>query len=986
VEKHSERKSRSRSRGRARDNADETALVPVDGRSPIQDIHLSEKIYVDEVDMPFRPAFLPEHEDGLPTDLEIFVGGLPKKCTERDLWEHLCRLGAADVKEILLLRRQKVSKGMAYVVFNRHDHAVLAKTKLNGIPASAIPCGGKVAADEHGTLLARFSESERCINGRQCVYGTDMAGLLLGARGKMVEQVKEASGLRKVLLTGRSMRSYGEVDEDPRLHLVVYYESGEAENVTKAIKVWGEQLGLIHKELVEKAGKGMGKGARPPTPLDAAMHMRPPYYGAMDGYGHYMPPALPSIEATEEAPVFVQRRTPAASVAAEGEKDKEAASSSGPKVLEATCLRGQELRWQPWPEVGKFNEEWGVVPLRWGLRGELFVLLRRRDTGELRVCAADVHRPVEKWPVLSTRPGSSRTVKYKSFTFREHLFTIAIDRQIGSLQVYHVPDPSAPWTLAFETTLPEAGAAAGEKPDGNSDDGEDGKDGKEGKDGKDPKGQGLGITRAAKLYVFYATDRSPHVVAVNPQGEAEAAAKVFRIADPAKQWTPCAHAPALSSKARVMPVYTKTERDGATFVDVALLSVDSGTDEMSVHVMPGNDDTKPWLLLSKLPFRGDSRFCCAYVPGKPEPVLMAGSPTERVLKLCHLNLIEWSAAKKKDSQELPSTPVVEVKFSRPMGSIWPETHFNQEGQTVVATPIDCTTDLPVSRHPWIASVGPVGSDPPQQPGVAGANGSAAQDPASKPPGAAPPFDSKGPRGPTPGGAHELVPFGAPRPPMARPPFDEQRSPFDGAGPHGQRTGYPPHPHMPPLGRPPPAGYMGPPYGPAFGPPFGPPGAAPYGRPPLDPSFGRPPYGPPGWPPRGPPGWGPQPPAAAASFDTAPRATGDPAQWEVGQLVEANFRDSGQWQVARIVAKLQNQTFDIEYKGDYMEWQVHGDRLRVLSGSGQGAPAGEASGAPGMQGAPGAHSIPEPADKDDGGEKDRKHHRHRRRRHHRSEKD
>merc|ERR1719203_1862480 len=181
---------------------------------------------------------------------------------------------------------------MAYVVFNRHDHAMLAKHKLHGAPAASVPCGGQLQADERGVLLARFSESERCINGRQCVYGTDMVGLLLGTRGKCMEQVKEASGLRKVLLTGRSMRSYGQVDEDPRLHLVVYYEAHEAENVSKAIEVWGEQLGGVHREIVEKAGKGLGRGRGGPPPpphpfpmgmgpMDGPMHMRPPF--PMDG-------------------------------------------------------------------------------------------------------------------------------------------------------------------------------------------------------------------------------------------------------------------------------------------------------------------------------------------------------------------------------------------------------------------------------------------------------------------------------------------------------------------------------------------------------------------------------------------------------------------------------------------------------------------------------------------------------------------------------
>lgn len=224
--------SSGKGRRRRDADADEGALVPLDRKpSPVKDSWVPEKVYIDEVEMPYRPNYVPEHEDGLPTDLEIFVKGLPKVCAERDLWEHLYRLGATDVKEILLLRRQKQPKGMAYVVFNRHDHAVLAKNKLHNMPASSIPCGGETPNEDKQLLQVRFSESERCINGRSNVYGADMAVLLMGPRGRAMLEVKDASGLRKVTLTGRNMKTYGQVDEDPRMHMVVYYETDEVENV-----------------------------------------------------------------------------------------------------------------------------------------------------------------------------------------------------------------------------------------------------------------------------------------------------------------------------------------------------------------------------------------------------------------------------------------------------------------------------------------------------------------------------------------------------------------------------------------------------------------------------------------------------------------------------------------------------------------------------------------------------------------------------------
>lgn len=470
---------RSGKGSRRRKGDDAGALVPLNRKpSPVKDSWVAEKVYIDEVEMPYRPNYVPEHEDGLPTDLEIFVKGLPMVCAERELWEHLYRLGATDVKEILLLRRQKQSKGMAYVVFNRHEHAILAKNKLQGMPASSIPCG-ESAVQEQQSLQVRFSESERCINGRNNVYGADMPVLLMGPRGRAMLEVKEGSGLRKVTLTGRSMKTFGQVDEDPRMHLVVYYEADEVDTVSKALEVWGKQLGEIHREIVERSkGKGKGKGWpwMPPPYFDG----RPPYgpmpyprphgappYGPMP----HMPPHmhLPP-EPVVEAPVLLTRRRL-------GEHGH--AELSGDKVVEVTSLRGRELRWQPWPDVSKFNGEWKVIPLRWGLRGELFVLLRHRTSGETKVCAAEVEKSLEKWPVLHSNSASSSFAKYKSFTFNEHLFVISIDRGSGALKVFHVPDPSSPWNVAFETTLPE-----------------------------DPKGnRDFPLSRFAKLCVFYGVDR-----------------------------------------------------------------------------------------------------------------------------------------------------------------------------------------------------------------------------------------------------------------------------------------------------------------------------------------------------------------------------------------------------------------------------------------------------------------------------------------------
>ena len=267
-------------------------------------------------------------------------------------------------------------------------------------------------------------------------------------------------------------------------------------------------------------GKGKGKGW-PPWPHFPPYGHRPPgppYGPPMPHHmmaGPPMPHMHPPPEPMVEAPVILTRRR-----RREAEGDAEL---SPEKITEATSLRGRELRWQPWPDVSKFNGEWKVIPLRWGLRGELFVLLRHRETGETKVCAAEVQSPLEKWPVLHSneKTASSPSAKYKSFTFNEHLFVISIDRESGALKVFHVPDPSSSWNVAFETTLPENPQ---DRPD-------------------------FPLSRSAKLCVFYTADRTPCVLAVEPTAAGKAAT-VFRIKDPATVWTPCGEAPSLAAKVR----------------------------------------------------------------------------------------------------------------------------------------------------------------------------------------------------------------------------------------------------------------------------------------------------------------------------------------------------------------------------------------------------------------------------------------------------
>lgn len=264
------------------------------------------------------------------------------------------------------------------------------------------------------------------------------------------------------------------------------------------------------------------------------------------------------------------------------------------------------------------------------------------------------------------------------------------------------------------------------------------------------------------------------MVAVGPNGN-ERTTTIFRITDPGKAWKPCSEAPMLPQKVRLLMVYTKARAPGPTNFEACLLAVDT-SGEMKVFHVPSDLD-QPWVLISTLPFAGDTRLSCIYVPGKPEPLLMVGSPTEKKQKLCHLNLMEWRLVKEDDRRPPPKAPVLEEKFSRPMSSLWPgNAREGCDPETVVALPVDCTADLPVSRHSWVTTpIIPPGAD--YRPGAPGFDGRPSR----------PPFDYPGPPGSG--------------PPPPRPPFQAL------AGPPGfePRPDAPPAPAGPDLDLGPPPG-------------------------------------------------------------------------------------------------------------------------------------------------------------------------------------
>ena len=205
--------------------------------------------------------------------------------------------------------------------------------------------------------------------------------------------------------------------------------------------------------------------------------------------------------------------------------------------------------------------------------------------------------------------------------------------------------------------------------------------------------------------------RIPSVVAVESNA-ADRTTTIFRITDPAKAWKPCAEAPVLPQKVRLLMVYTKARAPGPTNFEACLFAIANG--EMKVFQVP-SDLEQPWVLISTVPIASDTRLSCIYVPGKPEPLLMAGSPTEKMQKLCHLNLMEWRLAKEDERLPTPKMSVMEEKFSRPMSSLWSGKE-GRDPQSVVALPVDSTADLAVSRHTWVTTpIIPPGAEPGRPP-------------------------------------------------------------------------------------------------------------------------------------------------------------------------------------------------------------------------------------------------------------------------------
>ncbi|CAD7971822.1 unnamed protein product [Amoebophrya sp. A25] len=226
------------------------------------------KLYIDEMNFPRRRV-----DQIHPEEMEVFISGMRSDIDEECVWKCLCAVGASDVAEILLLKDQDrgdISKGMAYVLFSNQAHAMTATQKLSMRPLHAGV--NDIATDQ---LKCVWSESERVLRGSNGSHREELIGKLMGKKAVRMQEIQQAIGANRAILTGRGMKGYGTTDECTRLHLVLCIQPGTGiEMMEKAKPVWEEQLTYAYQD-----GYNGGRDQQP---------FRPP--GVQNPGGVFIPP------------------------------------------------------------------------------------------------------------------------------------------------------------------------------------------------------------------------------------------------------------------------------------------------------------------------------------------------------------------------------------------------------------------------------------------------------------------------------------------------------------------------------------------------------------------------------------------------------------------------------------------------------------------------------------------------------------------------
>ncbi|KAF4674734.1 hypothetical protein FOL47_008784 [Perkinsus chesapeaki] len=430
-----------------------------------------EKIYVDELDLQNRYDGEPYTTTGVQSDDELFIRNLPKSISDNEIGVSLSKYGS--IMEVFIVRdggaTPTESRGEAYVLFESHDGASACKDAIDGKFASEIIPGAQ-AMDE--PMVVTFSDSQRMLQGSMGAYRHDnIFSRLMGPSGMNVKQIASVCKAR-VTLAARSMKNYGSVFTDPRVHIMVYYDSGRPgpqpkehvlalakEEFTKLVDhvlQWAKETKPVHRT---NSGKGYGRSMQPPPPpppppmggQQQPPPPPPPPIGGMPppppGVGVINGGALPSGDMLlASTPVMVTLKNP-----------------PGLDVSELSTLKSEgEQFYLSKPDAAQPTERgWKCTPLRWSNEKEPFVILQHKQTGRLRMCVSRSDSPMEMWPTMfETRDDQALAEsKLVPMMLRAPLapgetpdspgqylmIVLALHRPTGAGRVFQVSAPNQPW-------------------------------------------------------------------------------------------------------------------------------------------------------------------------------------------------------------------------------------------------------------------------------------------------------------------------------------------------------------------------------------------------------------------------------------------------------------------------------------------------------------------------------------------------------------
>lgn len=363
------------------------------------------------------------------------------------------------------------SRGEAYVLFETHDGASACKAAIDGKYASEVITGAS-STDE--PMVVTFSDSQRMLQGSMGAYLHDnIFSRLMGPSGMNVKQIASLCKAR-VTLAARSMKNFGSVFTDPRVHIMVYYDSGrptpqpkelvlqqardEFTKLVDHVLQWTKETKPVHRS----GGKGYGRAMQPPPPPPpvggqpppppppppmGGVPPPPPGMGGPNG----LPPSGGALLAT--TPVMVTLKNP-----------------PGLDVSELSTLRSEgEQFYLSKPDAAQPTERgWKCTPLRWSNEKEPFVILQHKQTGRLRMCVSRSDSPMEVWPTMfETRDDQALAEsKLVPMMLRAPLtpgetadspgqylmIVLAIHRPTGAGRVFQVSAPNQPWVPLRDIT------------------------------------------------------------------------------------------------------------------------------------------------------------------------------------------------------------------------------------------------------------------------------------------------------------------------------------------------------------------------------------------------------------------------------------------------------------------------------------------------------------------------------------------------------